>query len=209
MNPQDVVIAFFALLVLGTLGWGTAGPRHRGVHNVLVVVALLTPLVSFDLARLGDLPVEVWVFCGAYLLGHGANAAFHYIWPEATHARSSEAIMQSSFAVWAVVIRMNLDPSIWYRGSLGTALFSVATIWVTLVVLCTVYQSELTSHARDEFDFLKYPLKTKSNAAILTCAPATLLLALYVAFQSPWLLAGAAGSWIVLRAVLRPDPEST
>ena len=111
--------------------------------------------------------------------------------------------------MWATVIRLNLDPTLWYRGTLGTVLFCVATIWVTLVVLCTIYQSELTSHPGDEFDVLQYALNSKSNAAILTCTPPTFLLALYVALQNTWLIVAVFGSWAVLRSILKPDPSTT
>jgi len=204
MNPQDIAIAVLTVLVVGTLVWGTSGPRHRGVHNLLLAVAVLCPLVSFDLTQSSAIPPEVWVFSGAYFLGQASNAAFHYIWPKAVHARSGEAIMQVTFAIWAMGIRVGLEPSLWYRGTVGTVLFCVSTIWVTLVVLCSIYQGELTSHARDDFDFFKLPLRSRGNAAILTCSPPTLLLALYVALQNPWLIAGALGSWVTLRAVLRP-----
>lgn len=208
MNPQDIALGLFAAIVLFTLVWGTSGPRHRGVHNLLIVIALMTPFISFDMARASELPTEVWIFCGAYVVGHSASSATHYIWPESVHGRGSEAIMQSTFAVWAAVIRTGLDPSLWYRGTLGTVLFCTATIWVTLSVLTTLYQAELTGHARDEFDIMAKPLNTKSNAAILTCTPPTLLLALYVALQNPLFIAAAFASWGILRAVLRPDPTT-
>lgn len=208
MNPQDVAVGLFALIVVGTLGWGTSGPRHRGVHNVLVVVASMIPFVAFDLSRAAELPTEVWAFCAAYVVGHSANAAYHYLRPEGIHANSGEAIMQVTFAVWAAVVRMSVAPELWYRGSLGTALFCLATIWVTLVVLVSLYQSELTSHARDAFDFLQEPLNSKSNAAILTATPATMMLALYVAFLNPWFIVAAFGSWVVLRVALTPDPTT-
>jgi hypothetical protein len=209
VNPQDIAIGAFIVVVLFTLAWGTSGPRHRGVHNILVLVAVMTPLVSFDLSRAAEIPAEVWVFCAGYFCIHAVSSAYHYIWPDAIHARSTEAIAQVTFPLWATGIRMNLDPSLWYRGDVGTVLFCVATIWVTLVVLVTVYQSELTSHARDEFDFFKYPLKSKSNAGILTATPSTFFLALYVALGSPWLIAGALASWTTMRLMLPPDPATT
>ncbi len=207
--PQDIFIGIFLLLVLATLIWGTIGPHHRHVHNSLIVVAMLTPVISFDLTKRADFPLELWLFCGAYLLGHTANSAYHYLWPEALHANSSEAMVQSVAAVWATSLRFSLDPELWYRGELGTVLFCIATIWSVLVVLMTIYQSELTSHARDDFDFLRNPFHNKSNAAILTCFPPALFLALFVALQQLWMVGAAIGSWILLRAVLRPTPGTT
>ena len=209
MGPQDIAIGLFIVIVLFTLAWGTSGPRHRGVHNILIVIALLTPIISFDLARTAELPTEVWLFSAGYVGIHSTSSAYHYLWPDAVHARSTEAIAQITFPLWAMGIRNHLDPSLWYRGDVGTILFCIATIWVTLVVLLTIYQSELTSHARDEFDFFRYPLNSKSNAAILTATPSTFLLALYVALGNPWLIAGALGCWIAIRLVLQPDPNTT
>ena len=93
MNPQDLAIGLFALVVAITLVWGTTGPRHRGVHNVLIVVALMTPIVSFDLSRASEIPMEVWAFCGAYVVGHSLGSAYHYVYPEGIHANGTEAIM--------------------------------------------------------------------------------------------------------------------
>ena len=202
---QEIIVGFFVVMVLATLVWGTIGDHHRHVHHSIVILALLTPAVSFDFAKWDAITSEVWIFSVAYVLGHTLNLAFHYVWPTSNHAQSAEALVQCTFAVWATSLRYTIDPSLWYRGDLGTALFCFATIWVTLVVLMTIYQSELTSYHSDHFDFLRNPVRGRSNAAILTCAPPALGIALFVALSNLWfLLAGTLG-WLVLRLGLAPD----
>ena len=66
------------------------------------------------------------------------------------------------------MLRGSLDPSLWYRGSVGIFFFCFETIFLSLAVLMTIYMSELTSAPDDEIDFARGSVHSKSNSA---CGP--------------------------------------
>jgi hypothetical protein len=189
---------------------GVTRPVHNETHVLIIVTALFLPFVSFDLARLGDVPFSAWLFCGAFLLMQVVHTAFHYARPQAVHAVGPEILFQPIICVWVVLLRDSLDPTLWYRGLVGTFFFCLETLFLSLTVLMLIYMAELTSSPGDDIDLARQPWRTADNAAFLTATPTALMVTLAVVFRDPVWLVAAIAVFAGVRALLppaRPTPR--
>lgn len=209
MRAQDLLLIAYTVIFLTVVYRGITGPRHTQTHMAIVLTALLTPFVAFDLDRLGEVPWEAWAFCAAFFGAQVIHTAFHVLRPQAVHARGPEILFQPIICLWATSLRIQLEPTLWYRGSVGVFFFLVETLFLSLGVLMLIYMAESTSIPDDEIDFLRDPPISRSNAAFLTAIGTTTMVTLYVTtLQAAWLLA-AVGVFAALRALLdRADQVS-
>ncbi|HMV67112.1 MAG TPA: hypothetical protein PKA64_09695 [Myxococcota bacterium] len=202
MRPQDLLLIAHAILFTTIVYRGVTGPRHTQTHVAIALSAPLTPLIAFDLGRLADVPWEAWAFCGAFVVAQIAHTAFHVLRPREIHANGPEILFQPIICLWATALRVQLDPSLWYRSEVGVFFFLVETLFLSLGVLMLIYMAESTSIPDDEIDLLRDPVTSRSNAAFLTAIGSTTMVTLYVTTLHPaWLLAAVA-AFAALRAVL-------
>jgi hypothetical protein len=201
---QDLVLLVYFLLFSGTIYRGVTRPAHVPTHVLIVVTAMLTPLVSFEWARLSDVPAQAWAFCLAFVGMQIVHTTFHVSRPNEIHARGPEILFQPIVCIWVAVLRYELDPTLWYRGHLGVFFFCLGTLYLSLAVLMLIYIGEMTSSPSDDIDLLRQPWRSRDNAAFLIAAVTALMVTLFVTFQEPlWLLAAVAGFFAV-RAALPP-----
>lgn len=204
MQLQDLILVAYFLLFNATVIGGITGPRHTLTHLLIVVTALFTPFISFDLSRLGDVPLDAWIFCAAFLVMQAIHTAFHVLRPHAIHAHGPEILFQPMIVIWVVALRYTIDPALWYRGNLGLFFFCLETLFLSLGVLMLNFIAELTSLPGDDVDVLKQPLSSKANAGFLTGVATTLMLTLFVVFGSPLWLLGATIAFTAVRMFLGP-----
>jgi hypothetical protein len=205
---QDVALVVNVVLVLVAFVGAVTGGRHIFAHVLFAVAALLVPLGCFDLSRIEVVPLSAWLYCGFYCAGHVANTVFHVARPKDNHSLGPELLVQTVGIVWCPMVRAEVDPSLWHRGTVGVVVFCTTTMFVYAVVLMVFYQSELAAHPRDDVDVLRAPLRSKSNSALLCCTPTALLVSLYVATQNLAFIGAAVGSYISIRLILPPLPRS-
>jgi len=205
MAFQDLILATHFVLFSGTVLRGVTRPVHNQTHILIIVTALFLPFVSFDLARLGDVPFDAWLFCAAFLGMQIVHTAFHYLRPGAVHAVGPEILFQPIICVWVVLLRDGLDPTLWYRGHVGVFFFCLETLFLSLTVLMLIYMAELTSSPADDIDIARQSWRTADNAAFLTATPTALMVTLAVVFHNPAWLVAAVAVFSVVRAVLPPE----
>jgi len=201
---QDLVLVVYFVLFAVTIYRGVTRPAHVPTHVLIVVTALFTPFVSFDWARLADVPAEAWAFCLAFVGMQVAHTAFHVLRPAEVHARGPEILFQPIVCIWVAVLRYQLDPALWYRGHLGVFFFCLGTLYLSLTVLMLIYIGEMTSSPGDDIDLLRRPWRTRDNAAFLISAATAFMVTLYVTFQQPLWLAAAVVAFFGVRAALPP-----
>lgn len=202
MNPQDLAALVWAVFLTGTVVWGTTGPRHLSTHVLLIGTALFTPLISFDLSRLRELPVEAWAIAAAMLGVQLTHTLFHVRYPSAPHSRGPEILCQSMICLWAVSFAQRLDPSLWYRGQLGRFLFSMELVFVSFAVMVYIYVSEMTARPDDAIDFKQNTFRSRSNAAFLAASNAGLMVTLYATTSHPGWLGGALAAFVATRLLV-------
>jgi hypothetical protein len=207
MQLQDLVAIVYVVLFHLTVLGGITGPRHVPTHLLIVLTGLFTPFVAFDWARLGDVPLEAWVFCGAFVLIQAIHTLVHMIWPPSIHARGPEILFQPLIVVWVVALRYTLDPTLWYRGELGVFLFCLETMFLSLGVLMLVYISQGTGMPGDDVDIVNDPLTSNGNSSFFTAVATTLMITLFVVFQDPLWLLGACAAFVAVKGLLGPKPE--
>jgi hypothetical protein len=206
---QDLVLLVYFVLFAGTIYRGVTRPAHVPTHVGIVVTALFTPFVSFRWERLGDVPLEAWAFCAAFVGMQVVHTGFHLLRPHEVHARGPEILFQPIVCIWAAVLRAELDPTLWYRGHVGVFFFCLGTLYLSLAVLMLVYIGEMTSSPGDDIDLLRRPWRSRDNAAFLVAAASALMVTLFVTFQQPLWLAGAVVAFVAVRAALPPLPTAS
>lgn len=202
MHAQDALLAIFFLLQGTTVLVGVLGPNHKPAHLLLIIAALLLPFASFDAARLGEVPAEAWLFCAFYVAVQVIHTGYHYLWKSANHASGPEILFQPVVCMWVVSLRGSLDPSLWYRGTLGVFTFVLGTVFLMLGVLMLTYISEGTSIPGDDIDLRRDPWHSRGNTGFLVAVASASMVTLWVVDRSPLWLAGAAAAFTAVKLLL-------
>src|SRR5689334_2343904 len=140
MALQDLAIALDVGLVLAAFTLAVTGPHHLLAHVLFIVAGVVLPFACFDLARAGDVPLQAWLYCAFYAGGHAANTLFHVLRPQANHSLGPEVFVQTVGIAFGATVRATLDPTLWYRGTVGVLVFCLTSLYVLMIVVMVYYQ---------------------------------------------------------------------
>lgn len=199
MPFQDLALGLWAVLLAGTVVWGVTGPRHLSTHVLLIGTSLFTPLIAFDLSRAASLPAEAWAIAAAFVGVQLTHTLFHRLRPQAPHSLGPEILLQPLICLWAVTFAQRLDPALWLHGAWGRFCFSMELVFVSFAVLVYIYVAEMTARPDDQIDFVRYTLRSRSNAAFLAASNVGLMVTLYATFDDPRWLAGGVLAFVATR----------